>query len=123
MAGGILQRKVLQLLEQQGECRKSEVVGLVDAADAEVRDAIVKLEERNLVAVDSTMEDVVITCETPIPFSEIAFREGLTPTQAIIRYLYEERGYGQTRIARLLDYSPGNIQTNLERIEDNQSEQ
>jgi len=109
-----LQKQVLEILEGEGPLAISELVEKVDKDVEEVKTAVSELRSRNLVTSTSGR----MRSESPVPISKLAFRGELTPTQSVIRYLYEEQGYGQSQIARMLDYSPGNIQTNLNRIEE-----
>lgn len=113
-----LQKNILELLETEGSLSVSQLVERVEAGESAVNEAISELVDRNLVMLTSTEDGKQVKCESPVPISEVAFRGELTPTQAIILFLYQERGYGQSKIARMLDYSPGNIQTNITRIEE-----
>lgn len=110
-----LQKRVLKILEVEDSLSVSELAEKVGVEEYVIRDVISELETRNLLLVSASGQ---VQSESPVPISELAFRGELTPTQAVIRYLYEEQGYGQSQIARMLDYSPGNIQTNLDRIEE-----
>lgn len=110
-----LQKRVLKILEVEDSLSVSELAEKVGVEEYVIRNVISELETRNLLVVSASGQ---VQSESPVPISELAFRGELTPTQAVIRYLYEEQGYGQSQIARMLDYSPGNIQTNLDRIEE-----
>lgn len=113
-----IQKRILETLEAEGSLSISKLSQNVEAEQSEVSDAVSELADRNLIVVHDSEKGDQIESETPVPMSELAFRGELTPTQAIVRYLYEEQGYGQSQIARMLDYSPGNIQTNINRIEE-----
>lgn len=115
MAEADLQKRVLETLEAEGSLTISELAKRVQEEKQVVENAVSELETRNLIVVSASGQ---IRGESPVPISKLAFRGDLTPTQSVIRFLYEERGYGQSQIARMLDYSPGNIQTNLNRIEE-----
>jgi DNA-binding MarR family transcriptional regulator len=110
-----LQKRVLEILEVEGSLSVSELAEKVGEEEQPIERVVSELETRNLVVISGSGR---IQSESPVPISEIAFRGELTPTQSVIRYLYEEQGYGQSQIARMLDYSPGNIQTNLDRIKE-----
>ena len=118
MAEADLQRRVLKTLETEDSLSLSKLVEEVGVEQAAVEEAVLELVDRNLVIFQESNEKRVVESEAPVPISELALRGELTPTQSVIRYLYEERGYGQSQIARMLDYTPGNIQTNLGRIEE-----
>lgn len=113
-----LQKRVLETLESTGPLTISELVDDISAEKTEIEAAVSNLCDRNLVEKEISQQEKRINSQTPIPISKLAFRGDLTPTQAIILCLYEERGYGQTEIAQILNYSPGNVQTNLIRIEE-----
>ncbi|QZX99812.1 winged helix-turn-helix transcriptional regulator [Halobaculum rubrum] len=117
MASADLQKKILETLEQGGEMKLSEVVDKIDGDNSELRDAMSELATKYLVDIDNSGRNKTVRSRSPVPISKLAFRGDLSPTQAIIRYLYEEGGYGQTEIARMIGYSPGNVQTNIKRIE------
>jgi len=112
-----LQKRILKTLEAEGSLSLSQLVEEVEMDESVVDDAVSELVERNLVVVHDVGDENKLESEPPVPISELAFRGELTPTQAVVRYLYEEQGYGQSEIARMLNYSPGNIQTNLNRLE------
>ena len=115
MAEADLQKRVLETLEAEDSLAVSELAERVETDEQVVENAVSGLETRNLIVVSASGQ---IQGESPVPISKLAFRGELTPTQSVIRYLYEEQGYGQSQIARMLDYSPGNIQPNLNRIEE-----
>ncbi|MFK8215514.1 hypothetical protein [Haloferax volcanii] len=110
-----LQKRVLETLEADGSLAVSELVKRLDEDTENIETAISELESKNLVVTSTSGQ---VRCESPVPISKLAFRGELTPTQSVIQYLYEEQGYGQSQIARMLNYSPGNVQTNLDRIEE-----
>lgn len=113
-----LQRLILKTLETDDSLSLSKLVEEVGVEEEAVEEAVSELVDRNLVTFQESKEQRVVENEAPVPISALAFRGELTPTQSVIKYLYEERGYGQSQIARMLDYTPGNIQTNLARIEE-----
>lgn len=108
------EKNILEILEHQGPKSVPSLIETVETSERAVRKALSELEARNLVEIDSGQ----VESESPVPLSKLAFRGELTPSQAVIKFLYEEKGLGQSEIARILDYSPGNIQTNLDRIEE-----
>ncbi|MBC9987994.1 hypothetical protein G3A49_13540 [Haloferax volcanii] len=110
-----LQKRVLETLEADGSLAVSELVKRLDEDTENIETAISELESKNLVVTSTSGQ---VRGESPVPISKLAFRGELTPTQSVIQYLYEEQGYGQSQIARMLNYSPGNVQTNLDRIEE-----
>lgn len=114
-----LQERVLETLETDGPLTVSDLVERFEEDDSSIRGAVSGLEGRNLIHVSISEDTKRVEGQSPVPISQLAFRGDLTPTQAVIRYFYEEHGYGQTQIARILNYSPGNIQTNIERIREN----
>lgn len=113
-----LQKRIFQTIETEGPLSLSQIAREVEVKESVAENAISDLVDRDLVVVSSYGCESKFRCEAPVPISELAFRGELTPTQAVIRYLYEKQGYGQSQIARILNYSPGNIQTNLDRIEE-----
>lgn len=113
-----LQKALLQSLENHERMSLQTLAEASDTNKETIKNAVTELEDRDLIKIEFEGEEEILTAELPIPISELAFRDELTPTQSIIRYLFEEREYGQSKIARLLNYTPGNIQTNLDRIEE-----
>ena len=109
-----LQRLILKTLETDDSLSLSKLVEEVGVEEEAVEEAVSELVDRNLVTFQESKEQRVVENEAPVPISALAFRGELTPTQSVIKYLYEERGYGQSQIARMLDYTP----TNLARIEE-----
>jgi len=118
MSDANLQKRILQTIEAEGSLSLSQIAKEVEVKESTADSAISDLVDRNLVIVSSYEGESKFRCGVPVPISELAFRGELTPTQAVIRYLYETQGCGQSQIARILNYSPGNIQTNLDRIEE-----
>lgn len=107
MSGVLADPEYLETLETEDSLSISRLADEVDVEQATVEEVVSGLVDRNLVVFQESKSKRVVESEAPVPISKIGFRCELTPTQSVIGYLYEERGYRQYQMARILDYTPG----------------